>query len=679
MAKTYKAIPKDPSQFSDKARRVRWLSQQFDRYETYWRPEIERAIRNARMYWAVDFGQWPSYVVEKLRSQGRRPPTYPIIPDKLESLVSTQLSDEWGVAFNPDGGDISRLTLRVDDLWTADKAQMDWETSEIMSLLDAWIMVGFERMTVYDYQDPFGRIAWEHPDPTHVLMDPGWKTDYPRDMRNYFDWSMMTAKQIIEHPLFRKQSDRLRELYEREMREGIDYGQYEGAIPQYKTVEEKWSSRHRVMSFHYLEEEHRDWEYDLKNNAFFPDTGEKLGSERDREIKRRYVGIAQLGPDNITYMPQTRRIKRIETAAPTIDTDLFLQAGADIIQTDNCNLYPLGIRFRGQYAGVVDRLYDIQINYNKSKMHIQDILARSAHGAFFLDRLLSGGDVALERQIEEAWNDPAARVWVDEGATRNLTNGGVIPFPESRVGPELLNSPDKDLELSDRFSNVPAAAQSRTESAKESGRLYNLKLQTAMQGLTFLNRFVKRHKIAKATAYILQIKSTYAGMPRRFSKPGSKEAFWLNQRAKNLVTGQEQIIDDIMLLPPMRVECYLSKKGYTQRQTLRMQYSDIVEAIGNDPVYSLLKTTCFVEILETEDMPDDSKERVHQAANLILRDQATQMMLRIAGSEKQLKKLAAVAQGGGQAAPEEETTPPAVRPGGIDQGAVAAGTPMAAQ
>ena len=61
--------------------------------DMYWQTDLERIIRNARMYWHVNFGQWPQFVVDQLRDEGRRPPTFPVIPDKLETLVGSFLAN----------------------------------------------------------------------------------------------------------------------------------------------------------------------------------------------------------------------------------------------------------------------------------------------------------------------------------------------------------------------------------------------------------------------------------------------------------------------------------------------------------------------------------------------------------------------------------------------------------
>lgn len=625
---------------SEAYERVRWLSEQFDRYHEYWKPDINRAVRNARMYWHVNFGQWPAYVVEILRNQGRRPPSFPIIPDKIETLVGSFLANSFEMKIEPSNGKLDTLSMNVYDIIIDMGRRMDWETSEIMCLLDSFIMMGGERMVIRgaSHNDPFGLIAWEHIDPTHTFANPCFKSPYMDKLTDYFEYRYMTATEIMQEPLFSSKSEHLKDLYEREKREGIDYGQNQGAVPVYDTPEDKWHDKHRVITFHHVEENRDDYEYDLINHCFFPETGYKMGSDEDRQVKIAYIQKMGLGQHDITYMPKTKRVKKVETIAPTIDREMFLQSGKDIIQTNNCNLYLNGIWYKGQWQGIVDRLYDIQVAYNKGKMNLQDIQSRSAKGAFLLDRALSGGDVALELEIEQKWNDPAARIWVDEGSTSKLPGGGIVPLPSSNSTPDMYNEPQQYLDLADRFSKVPAAQDSRSESGKESGVLFRHKLEVGMIGQKYLMKSYERHKKAKIIATIQQMKITLAGIPRTFEKIGTKEKFAINQPATNFVTGQPVILNDISLLPEMSITLTPSKNGLNIRHILRSQYAEALEAL-DDPRFGLLKVTLTGLILATQEMPEEDKEEVKAAVKLLKMQEALAVAKNVYGLKGEVAQL----------------------------------------
>lgn len=621
--------------------RARLLSRQFDRYEQYWKPDTERAIRNARMYWHVNFGQYPPYIVERARQEGRRPPTFPILPDKIETLVGSFLANGFDMKLEPSNGMLDSLSLNIQDVILDDSRKMDWETSEIACLLDSHIMVGGERMTIRGahQDDPFGRIAWEPIDPVHTFPSPSFKSRYMRDLMDYFEYRMMTATEIMDHPLFEKSSEHLKELYRREQVDGIDYGENQGAVPLYNNSEEKWQDYHRVITFHWVEDSREEYEFDLANNAWFPDTGFKPGSEEDLSIKRQYKEMMGLDENDITFLPRTRRVKKIQTIAPTIDRELFLQSGKDLIQTNNCNLYLNGIFYKGQWQGIVDRLYDIQVAYNKAKWNLQDIQQRSAKGAFILDRALSGGDPALEQQIEQEWNSPAARIWVDEGSTANLPGGGVVPLPSVNSTPDMYNEPQSMLDLADRFSKVPAAQDARSESSKESGVLFRHKLEVGMVGQKYLMKSWERHKKAKIEAWLLQAKISYAGVALTVTKPGTKEPLKINEPAQNLITGKRVILNDISLLPQMSVSLVPSQSGINIRHVLRSQYAEALDFLAKDPRYALLAITLTGLILETQEMPEEHKEEIRAATNLLKTQEALTAAKNVYGLKSEVQQL----------------------------------------
>jgi len=651
-------------QDQDVWRRTNWIKRQFDRYEQYWSPDLEMAIRNARMYWHVNFGQWPWYVVEKLRLQGRRPPTFPIIPDKIETLVGSFLSNGFDIKYEPMNGKITSLTQKVQDMYFSDKHNLDWDSSEIMCLLDSFIKVGYERMTVSDMIDPFGNIGWEHPNPRHIYLDPAWKSIYTRDLMNYFMWDGLTVAEIKR--IYPKSSERLDERYLREMREGVDYGYNYGAVPRWKSIEDKWAGgRFKVIEFHSLQLTDRMYEWDKVNHCWFPGTGFKPGTKEDRQVKLEYAQKNQLTQDDIVLLKQKKRTKVIEAICPEIDKELYLEKGPDIIQTDNVNLYPVGIRYNGQYQGIVDRLYDIQIAYNKGEMIMQDIFMRSSKGAFILDRALAGGDPELEKQIESAWNDPAARIWVDEYATERLPKGGIVELPTSSIPPDGFKLNDRYADMADRFSKVPAAADSRSESGKESGKLFKYKLEVGMVGQKYLLKNYERQKKDKAIAYLKQAKISYAGVPRTFGKSNGKEVFSINQEFTDEFTGEKSIIDDISTLAEMSVIAIPSRSGINLRQQIRETAEGLMDRTEDPLIHAIFMS----HIALTSELGEEEKEEARYAFDLIKTESALMkavniqdMTLRLSQGKMQEEKMAAKTggippgMGGGEPPPPQQIT-----------------------
>lgn len=622
----------------DKAARVNWIKRQFDRYDQYWTPEIEFAIRNARMYWFVNFGMWPVEVVEKLRQEGRRPPSIPVIPDKVESLVGNFIANQFDMKVSPRTGKHTSLTMKAEDILLSDKYNLDWETSEILTLLDSFIKVGYERMHVTDLKDPFGNIAWETINPRHTFLCPAWKSPYVRDLTDYFVWDDKTVAQMKS--LFPGASARLNEQYERELREGVDYGYNYGSIPRWKSAEEKWDGMHRVIEYHHVRIVDRMYEYDKKNMCWFPDTGYKQNTNEDKFAKLIYAQQHQLSPDDIVMLKQKKRTKYVEAICPDLDRELFLSHGKDTVQTNNVNIYPLGIRYYGQFQGIVDRLYDLNIGINKGEMNIQDIQSRAAKGAMILDRALSGGDPELERQIEAGWNDPAARIWVDEGSTERLPKGGIIQLPTVAPNADMFNQTNRYYDLSDRFSKVPAAQDSRSESGQESGRLFKFKFEAGIIQQKYLQHFYQQHKRDKMEAAFCQARITYSGVPRTFNSPG-RESITINTEAIDMFTGNKIILDDISTLPEMSIVLTPSKHSLSVRQNVKETSGELLQ-YTKDPLIALVLEE---HIALTSELAEEEKEEVKHAFSLAKLEAAMAKNMNIKDAQMKVQMIESKIQG----------------------------------
>ncbi len=651
--------------------RIHWLQDMFRRYETYYQTEMNRLLTNQRMYWGINFGQWPAYAVEKLIAQGRRPPQFNIIARKIEGQIGSFLSNGFDIKYRPKNGKNTHWPMTVLDMMYHDKSNCDWESSEIVALRDMHCLVGYERMFISTRNDSdFGNIAWEPVNPGHTYIDPEWRSINAWDIENYFEYGDFSTSKIMR--LYKNASERLRELKEREERDGIDYGDYMGGPQRYTSTEEKWGSFHRVYTFHYITHETREWEYDLINRNPFPETGFEKGSENDMRIKQAYVEQRGLQPGEWTTVKQERRVKRIEAICPSLDNELFLLAGKDRIQTNNCNIYPIGNNFYGQYRAMVDDLYDIQVSFNKGKMTIEDIMQRSAKGAFILDKALTGGDESMRQQIESEWNNPAARMWVDEGATADLgSHGGIIELPHTPVSPEMFRSNSENIDLADRLSTMPAAMDSRTEAAGEPAKMMQTKIQVGLISQKYGMKMYERHKKEKAAAYLLQAKITYAGYPREFRKSRGDENLVLNEPGIETSTGRPVIINDVSVMPEMDVILTPSVTGADLRLELRTQYADVLPLFDKDPQDRLVKLVLAKEIIAAQDNREESKEELEKAFKVLITIEAMNNALKYTGLKQQLDQIQ-----NPQPTPE---APQTASIGGFDQNKANQGTPQEAE
>ena len=650
--------------------RIRWLYQMFTIYEDYYREEINRIIRNERMYWPVGYGHWPAYVVEQMKAQGRRPHQYPIITKKIESQIGSYIANGFDMKFMTVNGKKSEWAMHLQDMAYSDKSNCDWETSEIIALRDMFVMVGYERMFISDrYDSTFGNVAFEPLRSTHVYVDPSWKTPNAWDIDNYFEWGRYTVSQIID--MFPKKRDELKDWKLREEYSGIDFGEYQGGVSRYRSTDEKWGDYHRVITFHHVVKKEREWEYDLVNRCPFPETGFEPKSKEDREAKQQYMQEYGVQEGQYTTIRQVKREKRIEVICPTLHSEVFLAAGKDRIQTNNCNLYPIGNNFYGQFRGVVDDLHDVQIDFNKGQMNIHDIQARTAKGAFVLDEALAGGDEAKKREIESRWNDPSARIWVAEGTTQELgPHGGVIELRSHPPTPDMFNQSARTLDLADWLSQMPAAMDSRSESTTESGKLFQSKVQVGLISQKYGMKIYERHKREKMMAYMLQAKITYSGYPRSFSKNGSDDALEINKPAIDPI-GRRILINDISKMPDMKIMLIPSTSGINIRTELRAQYTEVLNLL-NDPKDRLLKLEFIGGIFETQDMPEEKKKNIDKIIKMLQMDEAIALSLRLTQGKMQMMQVGMQMQGEELPAPGAGATPDE----GFDETQARQGTPQ---
>lgn len=620
----------------DLYRRVGWLQQQYARYSRFWQADIDRYVENARMFGGLNFGQWPADVVQYLLNKNRRPPTFNFLLDKIETFVGSIMGSVYDIRYSPIDGSNDAMALKLQDMYISDKINMDWDISEMETILDSAVAVGYERMCISDKMHWLGNIAFEKLNPRHILLDPGWKSNDPYKLKSYFRFEKMSAEEMFD--IFPNHTERLIELRNREMVDGIDHGENISSAT-YKTMDEKWGGRHTVIELHWTETEERYWEYDVKNNTPFPDCGYKVGSDEDRAIKIQYIQKAGLNPEDIVFMRQKNVVKYVQACCPTIDCEMLLINGRDKVQVGSVNLLPLGFKYEGQYIGLVDRQKDLQIDYNKAEMLIMDQQMTSAKGGKIFDKALTGGDDELERQIEAAWNTPGANVWAAAGSTAALgQHGGIMPMNTTPVSGDIFTQQQRRERNFDRFSKVPAAQESRSEYAGEPNKMFENKNATALLGQKYISRLIQSHKKHKAEWYARQAKTTYSGIERRFSGKSGSAPVSINKAVRSN-TGRVEIKDDIRLLPELKVNLVPSKDSESIRAELRGDYGQILQAIAADPRNRLLAITLVGATLETTPLPDDKKEEFQKGCELLKRDAALEVAIGIKSKEEQLKQL----------------------------------------
>jgi hypothetical protein len=623
--------------------RVSWVRRMYERYYKYWKSDIDRYVRNAKALWGLNFGQYPAYVVQRLLDQGRRPFTANILLDKAETFIGSIKSGGYDIRYRATSANMDTLVNRINGMYSTDKKHCNWDAEETIALLDMGAAVGMQRMIVSDQYHALGNIAWENPDPRHTLIDPTWRSNNVNDIKSYATFTRMTPQEIMDTSPS-DVSDALLDQMRREMTEGIDYGEPD-PFGQYDTPEAKWADKHLVIEYHWVEKDERWWEYDLKNCVPFPETGFKNNSEEDKQAKMEYAQSTGLSPFDITWEKQNKKIKYIQRIAPTINSELFLANGKDRIQTNNCNIYPIGFRYAGQYQGLVDRLYDIQLSLNRGEMDMDDIRLRTARGAKIIDSALAGNDPRRKAEIEEAINDAGAAIWADEGTTADLgPNGGIIQINQTPITADVFRHQERRYEMADRMSKVPAAQESRVENSGEPNRLFENKIKVAQIGQWMYSEVYRQHCIDKAYAYIRQAKVTYAGAPRKFEDENG-DPMWINMPGQDQ-QGRPVTLDDISKLPELTVDAAISQTSETMRLENQTTLGQLLPLVSQDPGNRLIMLSMISGICASAQLSDESKDELDKALQL----SKMQAALAIAGSIKQMQGVLQQAEASAQAA-----------------------------
>ena len=646
-------------------KKVQVLTAQRDRYEKYWQYDLSRFTQNARMLWGLNYGQWPDFVVQKLLSQGRRPSTFNIVLDKAQTFIGSIMGNGFDIRYSAASGKMDSLSLKLQDMYYSDQSLMDWDMSELESLLDSASGVGYESLTISSKYHDLGNIGFVKRNPRRVMLSPAWKSSNVDDLHDYITWGKFSVTEIMD--LFPVHSERLKELMKREERDGIDYGEQIG-ISDYSSVSQKWGDLHCVIELHWIEKEREQWEFDRKNGCLFPETYEKFHSKDDIAQKMRYIQKMELEEKDIMFVTRTKVKKYIRAVCPTLDAELLLLDNPDLVQVGSVNLFPIGIKMEGQYQGIVDQLWDVQRSLNLNQMHQEAVQRTAAKNGVFADKALTGGDPDMEDEIANAWNDEAPFIWVAENVMADLgTSGGIIPFPKSQVTGDIFQRENNLLKMADTLSKLPAEVQGRNSQKVEAARMFQDKLALSQVGQKFYSTLYQEYKKAKAMAYARQAKHTYSGSKRTFAGRSGDDVFEINVPSNEKdEQGRQVTLDDISLLSEQKVTAVPSKKGVNIRTQLRDDYGVILQAVQGDPGNRPLTLAILNETIDTTELPDDAKETISKTIQLLTIDARLSVAISILQKQAQLQQ----AQGSGGPGGGEQQQPPGSQGGGPSAGEV---------
>ncbi len=656
--------------------KLNWLQYGFNQKKDYYSNDRQRWIENAKMYWGVDYSQWPLPVVQQLLEEGRQAPTFNIMAQKMDSLKGSLLRNQFDMKYAPVSADADQWSIILQQMWYSDKNEMRWDWSKDVFLRDFLIQYGAEWMYIDTTNSPFGNIAFKPDVPYNLFPDPNWKTPFHKDLMELDKVAFFTSKELkVYYPDKASEIDDayLRQKYENKFsRAAMDY-KFEAPEtgPSYQQLDRRWSEKQQVLERHEIIQEVREWEYNIRDGEWFPETGNKAGSNEDIIAKKHYMEQRGLTPDDVHFLPQNSKRYHITSGCPTLDIEL--EDKDSIIQIGYIPCFITGPAKMGtQYRGLADLAKDMQLNINKYMMMMSEILSRAARGGMFINEDIVAGDRARMSQIELQWNNPAARIWVKP--VDPDMNKYVKEMPSAHVPNDLIAFHGLMQEYADRLLFVNAASEGRSEGSREPNKLFQSKFEANIVARGVIDTMLQIHEHSKAEAYLAQARITYSGVPRTFTAKDGKSKFDIN------VPTPDGMAWDINACGRHKVIIAPSQSGIDVRINQRGIYMELKQTT-RDP---LMMAVYDSKIVKTIDMPEEEKDEAEAALELIKEEAATMKMLNIANAKMQIQQLTnpQMAQGGpadqqaqaeGQLPPEEPPMTPGAGPD-LEQGAM--GTPM---
>jgi hypothetical protein len=226
------------------------------------------------------------------------------------------------------------------------------------------------------------------------------------------------------------------------------------------------------------------------------------------------------------------------------------------------------------------------------------------------------GDANLQAEYVKRKADPSYVVLLPPGATNKFPNWNV-PLNKGAPTNEAVNEIVRLMEILDRISFHPAAADARTQGQGESGILFAQKAKMAEIANYCMNETVKQHENDKAEAYFMQAKVTYGNnnVKRDFLIPSKKSKITINEHV-TLFDGTETIKNQIANVPRHRVVITESPQGETRKLTTMMIANDLLGKLSpnENPMSRAILSSGLV--MNVDVFSDEERQELKEAGTL---------------------------------------------------------------
>ena len=555
----------------------------------------DRGFENLNLYWGIDNSQYPAEVVADYIKWRRQIVTLNFIRRIIEGLAGSMLTNKYELDFLPIGGKKTQWSNIMKDVLSVDKELLDYKQAERLCGRDGLIYEGVEEIFEdFTYSDG-PHIGFRRLPQGHVIFDPFWTSDRVHDCKRAWKIAMMTPTEIISTYTGAAQNNpAILQLAMRNKQRGImEYGTQEGVILN-KNMDTSQGSRLQVVEYLEVKDVMEEYEWDKGSGLELPKTDdvqvkmEWLKRVRDRD---------PMTLVNDVEMRQRPGKKLMVTAyTPDVQGGAILSEGPHDIQINRLNLFPFSaFRMNGEKSGIVDLVKDPQrmINYRESL--ITYAIQTRVSGGQGYDSGVFQGDEKLEKEYISRKNDPSYNLRLPPGSSKKFPNWQQSLNP-GEFPDEAINQISRMMDMMDRISFHPAAADARTESSSESGVLFAQKAKMAEIANYCINEQFKQHVNDKGEGYLYQAPITYgrANKKREFYMKAGDKSIVLNEHI-TLFDGSEVVKNQISEIPRHQVIVTESPQGETRKLTTMMVSSDLVSKL--DPNANPITKQIFIGAL----------------------------------------------------------------------------------
>ena len=588
---------------------------EFDRAMDYDRRNRRRSYANWRAYMAIEAGQWEDDSFTKLVQEDRHAATYNIIGPKVDTLAGSLASEVFDLDWKPAEGIRNSLTEAIKTSYYADKDLCNYEKIVEDIIKDAMIYRGVIKMEMSNRYNPLSNICFRRVTPGFFVADPHWISDDDNDLTKCWEMFHMTALQIKN--TFGVTSPQIEAAIENDLKSGDRYDEYYRYSrfynDQYGTNgihdQHTYGNLHKVVEYHYMET--------IKTERL---VGQVLDSSRwvpfplttDEAALERFMIENKIDPLSLKKAPYEDKVHHVITVCPTLLVDRPLQKGVSKIQPKRLPYLLLSAnRAHGQDKGIVDDILDIQRTINKRESRLTDMINTAAGGGVLVNKDLFKTP-EQQKRFERRKADPS---YVEFVEGEELTKDRAVHYLNQNNFPSaLVNQLERMWDIIDRVSKVPAAMDAMSESANESGILFDRKLEISRLGLvTIINR-VKNFRRNMAEMYYEQWQLVYNGPEREMSTFDGERSVVLNKRVYDPSDGKVYIENRPDQIPRSMVIIRESKASPNRRMRDRAIYSELFNLSHEaNPEYT---SFFFQKMIETMDLSDEDKVELNSIAKM---------------------------------------------------------------